>query len=131
MCLLKRDMTDQPSLTSPKVSSSPSESWALRPPSLRSFLIPLTMSSIRRSIHADSIAVLKVWSLTATGSQISFSYMFAIFPVSPSIPNIKPPSTACLALSSVIVRTTSEPQLAARVRGMTSIAPARALYGHC
>jgi len=58
--------------------------------------------------------------------------MSSILPVLPLMPHImpEPSEAACLARNSVRTRTTSAPQFWAKVLGMTSKAPARALYGH-
>jgi len=63
---------------------------------------------------------------------MSATDMSSILPVFPFIPHIMPePSEgACLARNSVKTRTTSAPQFWARVLGITSKAPANALYGH-
>ena len=84
-------------------------------------------------MQAASIDVLNVYCLTVTGSQIFASDMSAILPVFPLIPQFfpEPSATACFALSSVSTRTTSAPQFYASVLGITSIALASALYGHC
>lgn len=94
--------------------------------------MPLTISSIRSSMQADSIAVLNDWFLTSTGSQISASFISSIYPVFPLMPHMRPvPSSgACLERSSVRTRTTSAPQFYAKVLGITSRALASALYGH-
>jgi hypothetical protein len=79
-------------------------------------------------MQADSIAVLKVYTLTEIGSQMLQVSMLSIFPVFPLIPKTFPSGPAlCLARSSVTTLTTSAPQLVASVRGMTSKALARAL----
>ena len=56
--------------------------------------------------------------------------MSTTFPVSPSTPHELPPS-ACFALSLVNTRIGLAPAFWMRVRGMTSMASAMALYGHC
>jgi hypothetical protein len=58
--------------------------------------------------------------------------MSSILPVFPLMPHIipEPSDGECLARSSVKTRTTSAPQFYAKVLGITSKAPARALYGH-
>mmetsp|Transcript_47647 Transcript_47647/g.69864 ORF Transcript_47647/g.69864 Transcript_47647/m.69864 type:complete len:318 (-) Transcript_47647:49-1002(-) len=125
--------------------SSPSASWGSSPsppsppppprcflPSA-DFLAPATTSSIRRSIHADSIAVFMLCVLTTKGSQIPISFMSASSPVSPLMPQLLySPSleAACKARSSVIRLTTSAPQFCANVRGMTSSASATTEKGH-
>merc|ERR1711964_2125 len=60
----------------------------------------LQISSTLKSKHADSIAVLILCNLTASGSQTPYSFISTSFPVSPSIPHVLPPS-ACLALKAV------------------------------
>jgi len=73
-------------------SPSGSESSACLPESacLFGFEIPETISSILKSMHADSMAVLYVYILTAHGSQILASSMFSILVVLPFIPHIRP-----------------------------------------
>mmetsp|Transcript_17165 Transcript_17165/g.44401 ORF Transcript_17165/g.44401 Transcript_17165/m.44401 type:complete len:451 (+) Transcript_17165:254-1606(+) len=99
--------------------------------------MPLTMSSIRMSIDVISTAVLIVCSFTTSGSHTPISRMSAITPFTPSIPHIASVclpaayAAACLARSSVTMRTTSHPQFCASVRGITSNAMPTALYGHC
>ena len=127
-----------PSLSSPTVGPSPSESACLPAAwSLFGLEIPETISSILKSIQADSTAVLQVYILTAHGSQILASSIFSILHVLPFIPHMRPGlglssvgSIECFALSSVSIRTTSPPQFWANVLGITSKALARALYGH-
>ena len=78
---------------------------ALGPPF---WLSPDTMSSMRRSIAADSTAVLMLCTLTAYASQTPSSFMSTMVPLSPSMPKVQalPPvlsavHSACLALSFV------------------------------
>mmetsp|Transcript_6791 Transcript_6791/g.28099 ORF Transcript_6791/g.28099 Transcript_6791/m.28099 type:complete len:227 (+) Transcript_6791:3909-4589(+) len=96
------------------------------------------MSSMRRSIAADSTAVLMLCTLTAYASQTPNSFMSTMVPLSPSMPKVQalPPvlsavHSACLALSFVRVRITLAPQFCARVLGITSRAWPIALNGHC
>mmetsp|Transcript_21870 Transcript_21870/g.55479 ORF Transcript_21870/g.55479 Transcript_21870/m.55479 type:complete len:323 (-) Transcript_21870:663-1631(-) len=83
-----------------------------------------------------STAVLTVCCLTTSGSQMPSARMSEMTPLFPSIPHETTPpvsarALACLARSSVTMRTTSQPQFCASVRGMTSKAMPAALYGHC
>mmetsp|Transcript_5841 Transcript_5841/g.19877 ORF Transcript_5841/g.19877 Transcript_5841/m.19877 type:complete len:502 (-) Transcript_5841:120-1625(-) len=87
------------------------------------------MSSMRRSMVADSTAVLMVCALTAYGSHTPSSFMSAISPVWPLMPKHECSSAACLARSLVRVRMTLAPQFCMRVRGMTSSAVPTARYG--
>jgi len=66
------------------------------------------------------------------GSQMSATDISSILPVLPLIPHIipEPSEAACFARNSVRTRTTSAPQFYAKVLGITSKAPAKALYGH-
>mmetsp|Transcript_17104 Transcript_17104/g.49579 ORF Transcript_17104/g.49579 Transcript_17104/m.49579 type:complete len:222 (+) Transcript_17104:168-833(+) len=98
--------------------------------------MPLTISSMRRSMLVISTAVLTVCCFTTSGSQTPSSRMSARTPFSPSMPQAQAPvapaaaaaaAAACLARSSVTMRTTSQPQFCARVRGITSKACAAAL----
>ena len=66
------------------------------------------------------MAVLITWNFTAIGSQMFTIDMSVIFLALPSIPKVELPLSACLALSSVMILTTSIPQFVARVLGMTS-----------
>mmetsp|Transcript_67002 Transcript_67002/g.143304 ORF Transcript_67002/g.143304 Transcript_67002/m.143304 type:complete len:271 (-) Transcript_67002:768-1580(-) len=59
------------------------------------------------------------------------AFVSATQPLLPSTPQFAPPGVACRARRSVITRTTSAPQLWARLRGMTSRASATALYANC
>mmetsp|Transcript_5198 Transcript_5198/g.19448 ORF Transcript_5198/g.19448 Transcript_5198/m.19448 type:complete len:246 (-) Transcript_5198:983-1720(-) len=96
---------------------------------------PDTMSSILKSIAADSTAVLMLCTFTAYASQIPSSFMSTIVPLLPSIPKVQvsPVSltSACFARNLVSVRITFAPQFCARVRGITSSACPIALNGHC
>ena len=119
------------------------------PASAPFFLDPETISSIRNSKIAvylkikqlfnyhkingrfsklTSTAVFRTWSLTARGSQIPRSFISAISPVSPLIPQVAP-LVACFARSAVRVRMTVAPQFWAKVLGITSRAWAIARYG--
>lgn len=61
-----------------------------------------------------------IWSFTAMGSQTLHSAISLIFLLLPSIPKFWFPGWECLARSSVMILTTSIPQLVAKVLGMTS-----------
>mmetsp|Transcript_12217 Transcript_12217/g.44573 ORF Transcript_12217/g.44573 Transcript_12217/m.44573 type:complete len:246 (+) Transcript_12217:1563-2300(+) len=93
--------------------------------------MPLTMSSILRSMAADSTAVLMVCTFTSYGSQIPSSCMSVISPVLPSIPYVLLFGSECFARSFVSTRITFVPQFCASVRGITSTASPTARYGHC
>lgn len=78
----------QPSLASPKVSAAYSAVGACWGLSFSRFFTPETTSSILNKRQEAYIAVFRTWFFTATGSQIFCSYIFAIFFLLPSIPNI-------------------------------------------
>jgi len=61
-------------------------------------------------MQEDSIAVLKVYSLTTTGSQMFFSFISAISPKLASIPKNFPSGFECFDLNSVSTFTTLAPQ---------------------
>ena len=65
------------------------------------------------------MAVFIIWFFTAIGSQMFWIDMSDIFREFPSIPKVEFPLSACLALSSVIILTTSIPQFVAKVFGIT------------
>eukprot|EP00438_Fugacium_kawagutii_P006134 Skav234009 [mRNA] locus=scaffold3484:68289:71004:- [translate_table: standard] len=90
-------------------------------------LIPDMMSSIRSSMAAASMEVLNVCCFTAKVSKMPNAFMSATLPVLPSMPKCALPDAACRARRSVIARTTSAPQLCAKLRGMTSSASPTAL----
>mmetsp|Transcript_29671 Transcript_29671/g.87811 ORF Transcript_29671/g.87811 Transcript_29671/m.87811 type:complete len:330 (+) Transcript_29671:4066-5055(+) len=92
--------------------------------------MPLTMSSMRSSILAESIAVFTVCCFTANGSHTPSARMSVTSPVSPLRPHGPSGSSAWRARSFVSVRITLMPQFCASVRGITSIAWPAALYGH-
>lgn len=113
-------MLNQPSLASPKVSAASSGAGPLCFFSFSFLFTPETTSSILKSRQEASIAVLRTWFFTATGSQTFASYMLPIFFLFPSMPNAAFPFSACLALNSVMILTTSIPQFVAKVFGMIS-----------
>ncbi|KAH3662511.1 hypothetical protein OGAPHI_005763 [Ogataea philodendri] len=88
------------------------------------------MSSTLRSMLADSMAVLALCCLMTSGSQMPYSFMSTILPLSPSIPQVCSP-IACLALSCDNTLIGLPPQFCTSVLGITSNASATAWYGHC
>mmetsp|Transcript_14467 Transcript_14467/g.25314 ORF Transcript_14467/g.25314 Transcript_14467/m.25314 type:complete len:220 (+) Transcript_14467:102-761(+) len=89
------------------------------------------MSSIRRIMHAASIAVLSVCTFTTKGSHSPSSCISASLPVVPSMPHVALSSDRCFVRNCVMTRITFAPQFSASVRGMTSSALPAATYGHC
>mmetsp|Transcript_95723 Transcript_95723/g.249366 ORF Transcript_95723/g.249366 Transcript_95723/m.249366 type:complete len:418 (-) Transcript_95723:500-1753(-) len=100
------------------------------PPPPFFLLMPEMMSSMRRSIAAASMAVLRVCCFTAKVSMTPSAFTSVTTPFWPSMPQCAPPATAWRARRSVITRTTSAPQLWARLRGITSSASATARYAY-
>ena len=73
------------------------------------------------------MAVLIVCCLTATGSQTPSSFMSAMVPFSPSMPQVTLAPPACLARSCVCTRMMSAAQFSRSVREMISSASPAAL----
>mmetsp|Transcript_27506 Transcript_27506/g.82914 ORF Transcript_27506/g.82914 Transcript_27506/m.82914 type:complete len:329 (-) Transcript_27506:137-1123(-) len=92
--------------------------------------MPEMMSSMRSSMAAASTAVRSVCCFTAKVSMMPRAFTSATVPFDPSMPQHTPPAAACRARRSVMTRTTSAPQLCARLRGMTSSASATARYAY-